>query len=267
MFLRKFKLLFLSSFLLFLLFSCQNYKKIPYFRDIPDTSFAAVKPVEFVEPKIQYDDILAITVNTLDLQANTVNTPLGVTFNPNLGALTGTTPLVLSGNNSFRVDQNGLVDLAMIGKVKVTGMTTSELRDSLQQKFTKFYKMPVVDVRFLNFRVSVLGEVLKPGTFTIPNEKINVLEAISLAGDLTIFGKRDNILLIRDSLGFKQMTRLNLNTKNLVQNPNFYLKQNDMLYVEPVKEKIANLDAVQIRYISIASSILSVLIILATRLR
>lgn len=267
MFLRKFKLLFLSSFLLFLLFSCQNYKKIPYFRDIPDTSFAAVKPVEFVEPKIQYDDILGITVNTLDLQANVVNSPSGIGFNPNIAALSGSTPLVLSPSNNYRVDQSGQIEMAMIGKVSVAGYTTAQLRDSLQNKFSKYYKMPVVDVRFLNYRVSVLGEVLKPGTYTIPNEKINVLEAISLAGDLTIFGKRDNILLIRDSLGFKQMTRLNLNSKNLVQNPNFYLKQNDMLYVEPVKEKIANLDAVQLRYVSIASSVLSILIILATRVR
>ncbi len=266
MFLRNIKLLSLSSFLLFMLFSCQNYKKIPYFRDIPDTSFAAVKPVEFVEPKIQYDDILSISVNTLDIQANSLNIPNGVNL-ANLGGLSANNNLTIPSNSSYRVDNNGQIDIALIGKQTVTGFTTSQLRDSLQKKFSAFYKLPVIDVRFANFRVSVIGEVLKPGTFTIPNEKINILEAISLAGDLTIFGKRDNVLLIRDSAGFKQMTRLNLNSKALVSNPNFYLKQNDMIYVEPVKEKIANLDAIQIRYISIASSILSLLIILGTRLR
>lgn len=266
MFLKKLKLLCLSSLIICCFYSCQNYKKIPYFRDIPDTSFAAIKPVDFIEPKIQFDDILAIAINTLDLQGNNINMPVGLS-NPNLGALSNTTSLIIPSNSSYRVDNNGQIDIALIGKQSVVGLTTTQLRDTLQKRFSNFYKLPVVDVRFANFRISVIGEVLKPGTFTIPNEKINILEAISLAGDLTIFGKRDNVLLIRDSLGFKQMTRLNLNSKAIVSSPNFYLRQNDMLYIEPVKEKIANLDAIQIRYISIASSILSVLIILGTRVR
>jgi len=180
-------------------------------------------------------------------------------------SLMGGSSFALPVNSSYRVNKDGNIDVPLIGKLVASGLTTSQLKDSIQKRLTVYYKVPTVDVRFANFRVTVLGEVLKPGTFTVPNEKLTVLDALGLSGDLTIFGKRTNVLLIRDSADYKQMVRLDLNSKKIISSPYYYLRQNDVIYIEPTDAKIANLDAVQNRYITIASAVLSLLIIFATR--
>lgn len=274
---------FVFGVILFSTFSsCVSYKKIPYFKDVPDSSFSSVKPVDFIEPVIQYDDILSVAINTLDLQSTgalNMSTPIsgggsagasgGVNGSSSLmsaaSSLMGGSSFALPVNSSYRVNKDGVIDLPLIGKLVASGLTTTQLKDSIQKRLTVYYKVPTVDVRFANFRVTVLGEVLKPGTFTVPNEKLTILDALGLSGDLTIFGKRTNVLLIRDSADHKQMVRLNLNSKGLISSPYYYLRQNDVIYVEPTDAKIANLDAVQNRYITIASAVLSLLIIFATR--
>jgi polysaccharide export outer membrane protein len=228
----------------------------------------SVKLPAFVEPTIQYDDILSVSINTLDLQSSTA-----MNMAPNIGAaasaIGSASSLSIPANSSYRVDKSGFIEIPLLGKFNVIGLTTQSLKNNIQNKLSEFYKMPSVDVKYLNFKVTVLGEVLKPGTYVIANEKITVLDALGLAGDLTIFGRRENVLLIRDNKEgeSKQLVRINLNSKDLFTSPFFYLKQNDVLYIEPMDAKIANLDAVQNRYITIFSSVLSVLIILATRLR
>jgi len=262
----KSSLLLLSAAVLF---SCRTYKNIPYFKDSPDSiTSAAVNLPVFSEPTIQYDDILSVSINTLDLQSSTA-----MNMAPNIGsaasAIGSAAALTLPSNTSYRVDKTGFIEIPLLGKFNVIGLTTQALKNNIQTKLAEYYKMPSVDVKYLNFKVTVLGEVLKPGSYVIPNEKITILDALGLAGDLTIFGRRENVLLIRDNKNSesKQLVRINLNSKNLFTSPFFYLKQNDVLYIEPMDAKIANLDAVQNRYITIFSSVLSVLIILATRLR
>ena len=285
---------FIFGVLLFGAFSsCVSYKKIPYFKDVYDSTASIQKIQSFVEPTIQFDDILSVSVNTLDLQSNSaINMPtsmssggggtggLGSSSNSAGGGLIGGSTsalssllggsvgggsLALPATSSYRVNKKGEIDMPLLGKLYVDGLTTSQLKDTIQRKMAEYYRMPTVDVRFANFKITVLGEVMRPGTFTVPNEKLTILDALGLSGDLTIFGKRDNVLLIRDSAENKQMVRLNLNSKKLVSSPYFYMKQNDVLYVEPSDAKIANLDAVQNRYITIASAVLSILIIVATR--
>jgi len=256
------------------LFSCTSYKKIPYFQDVSDTVSTNQKIQAFIEPTIQYDDILSITINTLDLQSNNaVNMPTAISSSGIIGAGSNTSSGTLSSNlaipssSSYRVTKTGEIDLPLLGKIFVSGLTTNQVKDTIQKKMTNYYKTPTVDVRFANFKVTVLGEVTKPGTFTIPNEKFTLFDALGLSGDLTIFGRRENVLLIRDSADNKQLVRLNLNSKQIISSPYFYLKQNDVVYVEPTNAKIANLDAVQNRYITIASAIISVLIIVISRIK
>ncbi len=249
-----------SSLLLLItvvLFSCRTYKNIPYFNDVPDSIQRSVKLYEFKEPIIQYDDILYININTLDAQTSSSN------------ALTASSTLNLQPQNAptFRVDKAGQIELPLIGKIQVEGRTTSQVKNIITDKVAVYYKMPVVDVKLASFKITVLGEVLRPGSYNFMNEKVTVFDALGSAGDLTIFGKRENVLLIRDSADKKQFVRLNLNSKKLIASPHYYLQQNDVIYIEPSNQKLANLDAVQIRYISIISAVMSFLTILATRIK
>jgi len=130
----------------------------------------------------------------------------------------------------------------------------------------KYYTTSTVDVRFNNFKITVIGEVNRPSTFIVPNEEVTILDALGMAGDLTIYGKRDNVLLIRKDTGnVKKLVRLNLNSKDLITSPYFYMKQNDILYVQPDKSKAYSLDAYRTRNYTIAASLLSLLIVIATR--
>ncbi len=238
--------------------------------DVPDSSSGIAKMPEFSEPTIQYDDILSISINTLDGTGTSV---LGMASqsnsqpSTNAASLGNNTSLTIPSSSTYHVDRNGTIEIPLVGKFSVLGTTTMQIKNQIQTKLSEFYKNPVVDVRFANFRITVLGEVAKPSTYFVQNEKISLFDALGLAGDLTIFGKRENVLLIRDSIGIKQMVRLNLNSKKIIESPYFFLKQNDIIYVEPLKAKIANLDAVQNRYFAISSAILSLLIIIATRVR
>ncbi len=255
--------------------SCVTYKNIPYFKDVSDSANILVSTNKFVEPLVQYDDILSISISTLDIQSNVaLNMPsASMSSSSGASALMGgsgassAASLPLSSSATYRVNSKGEIDLPLIGKLHVGGLTTKSVKDTIQIKLSEFYKIPTVDVRFANFRITVLGEVQRPGTYSIPNEKITIFDALGLSGDLTIFGKRENILIIRDSGDKKNMVRLDLKTKSIVSSSYFYLKQNDVIYVEPTQAKIAILDSVQNKYIAIASAVLSVLIILATRLK
>ena len=216
---------------------------------------------------------MSISINTLDLQSTSaVNMPTSMAASESsaassAAAVLGGSSLILPSSSTYRVNNKGEIEIPLIGKIKAEGLTTSTLKDTIQLRINQFYKMPTVDVRYANFKVTVLGEVFKPGTYTVPNEKVTILDALGLSGDLTIFGKRENVLLIRDSSDKKVMVRMNLNSNNIISSPYYYLKQNDIVYVEPRNEKIAILDAVQTKYIGIASAVLSLLVILATRIK
>ena len=166
------------------------------------------------------------------------------------------------------VDKNGNIDLAVIGKVKVEGYTTQQARDTIEQLVEKYYTSSTVDVRFSNFKITVIGEVNRPSTFTVPNEEITILDALGMAGDLTIYGKRENVLLIRKDTGnIRNLIRINLNSKNIFTSPYFFLKQDDVLYVEPDRAKAATADAYRTRNVTIAASIIALLVVVASRIR
>ena len=160
-----------------------------------------------------------------------------------------------------------MIELPLLGQVKVAGSTTSIAADSIRNRAALLYKQPAVNVRFANLKINVLGEVLKPGTYVLTNEKNTIFDAIGLAGDLTIFGKRENVLLIRDSAGKSNFIRFSLESKDLVRKDFFYLRQNDVLYIEPNESKAKTLDTYRFRNYTIYAALLSVLIIVATRIK
>lgn len=227
-----FKRTYLLAFVLsiYLMTSCVNTRKAIYFNGINDATISSNTPIP--ESIIQKNDLLSISVSSLNLQADSV-------FNaPNVSGLTNQ-GVSMSG---YLVNIDGTIQFPILGSVKAAGLTKEQLKESISKKLTdqKLLTDPLVSVRFLNFRVTVLGEVKNPAVLNVPNEKISFLEAIGLAGDLTIYAKRDNILIIREENGNKIIKRVNLNSNELLSSPYYYLKSNDIIYVEPNKTKIAS---------------------------
>ncbi|MBT2562740.1 polysaccharide biosynthesis/export family protein [Pedobacter sp. ISL-64] len=238
--------------------SCVSSKKIAYFQDIQAINQAKLdNAAAFVEPTIQPDDILSVNIFTLNPQSGAIvnqaaNTPtLGGNSNSSLS----------TQSTGFLVDKNGEIELSLIGKLKVAGLTTYQARELIRDKAAEVYKQPNVQLRFANFKVSVLGEVNAPSAYTLPNEKVSILDALSLAGDLTIYGKRDNVLIVRDNNGKKEFARLNLNSSDIFNSPFYYLKQNDVVYVEPNKRKVSASNSAQIQTIGVLASVVSVIVL------
>lgn len=248
-------LFFLVGAWLLLIVGCDSSKKIPYFQNLPDSINVTVPQSAFSEPTIQPDDILSITIQTVDPSASASINQEGVKGI----AMGGQT---ISG---FLVNKEGVVELPIIGEVKLSGLTTFEAKKLIKEKASKHFVNPNVQVRFSNFKVTVIGEVTKPATYTVPNEKVSILDVIGLAGDLTIYGKRDNVLLIRETTEGKEMIRFNLNDSKLFQSPYYYMRQNDVVYVEPAKSKIASTDAARTRMLTVLSTIASLTTIIIVR--
>jgi len=247
---------------LLLLSSCSNYNKILYLKDIPDslTTGVSTKLATYQDPLIQTDDILSITILTVDPTTATI-------INQEQAALATTTSSQQQPVVGNLVDKDGNVSLPIIGTVKVAGLTTSQARDLISQKASVFYKEPNVQVRFANFKVTVLGEVAHPSTYILPSEKNTIFDALGLAGDVTIYGKKDNIMLVRDSLGTKISVRLNLNSTKALKSPYFYLRQNDLIIVEPTKDKLVASNATQTRLITIGVTFLSAIALILIRFK
>lgn len=257
---------FLYLAIVFALSSCADQKKIAYFQkginqsDTIDVSKAYV-------PTIQPGDILSIPVSSLNPAASSF-------FNPYSNAApTSTDPgavnvtPTLSAANGYLVDAAGLIEFPILGTIKLAGLTTSEARDTIKNRLKVTYlKEPTVSVRFLNYKISVMGEVSRPSVYVIPNEKVTLPEALSMAGDLTVFAKRENILIVRDNNGKKEFGRVNLNTRELFTSPYYYLHSGDLVYVEQGKGKAAQNDQTY-RILPIILSALSVFAIIITRFR
>jgi len=255
-------IIFLASFV-FLLSSCVNSKKqvnrLTYFQDIKDTSLTLVNS-DF-EPLIQVGDILYIAVNSLDPQSSNIfNSANAIPASAAAGGIASVT----SVTSGYLVDLDGYIYMPKIGKVLAKGKTKSQVNFEIQKALLPYLKEPMVTVRYMNYRITVLGEVNKPGIIPITNERVSILEALGLCNDLTIFGNRSNILLIRENSGVKEMHRINLNDNSLFKLPYFYLQNNDVLYVEPNKSReFSSTTAPQV--IPIIFSSLSILIIILDR--
>jgi len=141
---------------------------------------------------------------------------------------------------TYIVDNNGGISFPTLGYIIVGGMTRGELENYIKESISPHFtsEEPIVTVRFINYKISVLGEVSKPNSYTISNERVNIFEALALAGDLTIYGKRDGVKLLReDAQGKKKVVTLDLNDANIIYSPYYHLQQNDIIYVEPNKAK------------------------------
>lgn len=222
----------LFAFTTFILGSCGLNRELAYFKGQNDTTLT-LSHRDF-EPKIQTGDILFVGVSSSDplssAQFNSVN---AVPANSAAGA-NFMTQNVTSG---LLVDNQGSIQLPKLGKMYVKGLTKSQLADSIQLNLNPYLKDPIVTIRFMNYRVSVLGEVARPMTVNVTNERISIIEALGMAGDLTAFGNRKNVLIIHENDGKKEFYRINLNKMDLFYSPHFYLQSNDVVYVEPNKAK------------------------------
>ena len=245
--------------------SCSSKKKIRYFDDLSDTTRTTlISKVNYVEPLIQVDDILNINILTVDPTATQIINSGNIV----LGGNVSSTGNVIQGSNGYLVNKEGVIELPVLGKMKVVGLSTSSAREMIEEKAKKFYNDPSVSVRITNFKITIAGEVARPSTYIVPNEKVTILDALGMAGDLTIYGKRDNLLLLRTNPdGSKEAHRLDLSKSSVLSSPYYFLKQNDYVYVEPSKSKVASTDAAAIRNVTIASTLLSVFVVIITRFK
>lgn len=216
-----------------LLFSCASRKDIVYYQNID--GLGQKEKSNSYEIKIQPDDLLMIIVSADDPE-------IAVPFN--LKTISVASPgkqEVASGQQTMQlylVDANGFIDFPILGSLKVSGLSRSEVLKMLQDKISVYIKKPIINLRVVNFKVSVLGEVNLPGTYTVASERVTLIEALSMAKDLTIYGKRNNILIIREIDGVKSYNRVDITKADFINSPFYYLSQNDVVYVEPNKNKI-----------------------------
>lgn len=246
--------------------SCTSSKKIVYFNNIQDTVLTQ-QPYD-LEPIIQKSDLLNITVSSVNPEANIFfNTP---NFTSSTAVNSGSTNNSGTPGSSqpimgYLVNPDGDIKFPELGNIKAEGLTRKLLEQKITQDLTdkKLLVDPIVIVRFLNFKVTVLGEVNKPTTINVANERISILEALGLAGDLTIYGKRENVLLIREEAGKKIIHRIDLNSEKILTSPFYYLQTNDVVYVEPNRARIANSSRTQ-QLLPIALATLSFIAIIAT---
>ena len=237
----KIKRLLLLLALSLLVASCTSYKNVPYLQN-PEAvnDFEEVLPL--YDAKIMPKDLLTIVVSCTSPE-------LAVPFN-----LTVATPASAAGNNlllttqpvlqPYLVDNEGKINFPVLGELKIGGLTKREAEQLIIDKLKPYIKeTPIVTVRMVNYKISVLGEVARPGTFTINNEKVNLLEALAMAGDMTVWGVRDNVKLIREGADGKQeIVTLDLNKAETILSPYYWLQQNDIVYVTPNKAKARNSD-------------------------
>ncbi|MDD3723355.1 MAG: polysaccharide biosynthesis/export family protein [Lutibacter sp.] len=205
--------------------SCVSKKEMLYLQDVE--GIKALEDIVKVEPKIQQGDILSINVSAIDAEA-------ALPFNLFEAGNTTSVPKPIT----YLVNSDGKINFPVLGKIKVEGFTTKEITNNLTSSLAAYIQKPIVNIRLTNFKVTVLGEVKSPGTYPVPNERISILEAIGLAGDLTIQAERKTLMLIREQNGKRTFVDIDLTSREILNSPYFYLAQNDVLIVEPNKSKI-----------------------------
>ncbi len=258
------------SFLSFL-FSCSNTKNITYFQDLTDTSKIYTQYIKTTyETVLQPDDLIGINVTSNNPEATSIFNMQGSLIPLSPGLSNGITSAPVASNNqsenAYLVDKQGFIDFPVLGRINVKGLTIQQLKDSLKTRLNQYLQDPIVNIRLLNYKVTILGEVQRPASYTIPSERITIMDAIGLAGDLTIYGKRENVLLVREENGQRKFIRLNLNSSNLFESPYYYLKQNDILYIEPSKAKVDTLNSQTLRTIGVAAAVLTAIVLAFYRL-
>ena len=260
----KIKRLLLLLALSLLVASCTSYKNVPYLQN-PEAvnDFEEVLPL--YDAKIMPKDLLSITVNTTDPKAAT---PFNLTVQtPINAALTNISTTTQPTMQQYLVNNKGEIDFPVIGRLEVGGLTKNEAEDLIRERLKPYLKeSPIVTVRMSNYKISVLGEVARPGSFTIGNEKVNVLEALAMAGDMTVYGVRSEVAVTREVDGVRTIEYLDLTSKDLFNSPAFYIQQNDVIYVKPNKYKAQAGEISQNRnfYLSLVGTAISVATLIIT---
>lgn len=245
-----------------LLNSCAPTKNVIYFDNLKKDTVLHNLAKNDLELRIRKNDLLSINIISPDPQYTPLYNGLQSVSNSagESGGSIGTT-------GGFLVDNNGNITMYKLGKIHVEGLTRNELKQKLERDLSAYLKDAVINVRFLNNHVTMLGEVARPQVLTMPNEQLSILEALGMTGDLTFTGKRDNILVIRETENGKQFKRLNLNDKSIFYSSFFYLKPDDVVYVEPTKFKIRNSGEIQQTISYILSGLSIAITILVNLLR
>lgn len=217
-----------------LLCSCVSQRKLSYLRDVTADSADSINQTytPLKENYITKGDLLSIFVNALDIQAvQAFNMPVANV--QNLGSRQVTAATGGGSLQGYWVDPDGNIDFPVLGKLHIEGMTTTQLRDTLTQLISQSVKDPIININFMNFFVTILGEVKTPGRHAVSSQGMTIFEALGLAGDLTIYGKRNNVLVSREVDGKMEFARLNLNDEAIFASPYYHIRQNDVIYVEP----------------------------------
>lgn len=224
--------LFISTLGLFLLVSCTQYRNSIYLQDSENKSDTlSLYPFKVPSYKIQARDILYIRILSMNKEVTElINT--SPSFSTNM--YTNDASFYLYGYN---VNDSGDIEIPMVGKVNVTGKTLEEAKQAITMQAGKLLKDPTIIVKLISFRISVIGEVTKPGSYQNYNNQLTVLEAVSLAGDITNFGNRGKVMVIRPSADGTKIIKLDLTDKSILKSEGFYLLPNDIVYVQPVKSK------------------------------
>lgn len=235
--------------------SCASKQDVVYFQDA--SNFETIVSEDIYAYKFKVDDVVSIHVSTLDQQAS-------IPFNLFKGAEEGG---IRPEQVDYIIDKDGNIDFPVLGAIKIEGLSPEETKNLLKDKLTDYLKDPIINIRLKNFTVTVLGEVNRPGTYPVNGEQITILEAIGLANDLTIKGKRENVLVIRDFNGTKVYNRIDLTSKQALNSPVYYLTQNDVVYVEPNQSAITSsaLDNRATIAVSIASVLITSTVLILTR--
>lgn len=255
---RLFTIIVLSSFTLF---SCVDTKKVVYFQSnnpqYPNYIETQLPKVS----KISVDDILAITVSSLNKESNDI-----LNFQ-NINSLTmssfpGSSVAVSRGQPlGYRVDSSGNVVVPFIGKHYLAGLTLEEAGEKVRLEVEKYLKEPAVNIRFLNHKFSVIGEVNKVGTYNLLDDRTTLPEALAMAGDLNIYGKRDSITIIRNSMGLREIAKVNLLTRDVFTSPYYYIRNGDVIYVEPIKGRVTNTEQ-RVQLVPIFTGIATTVVVL-----
>jgi len=247
------RLITLLCILICIITSCANKKDVIYFQGETDLNTLYEQYV----PRIQSNDMLTITVSAADIKATEPFNQQSVYMSGQMG--NPSNPY----RNIYTVSEKGTIDFPVLGQVKLGGLTRNEAINHIKLLLDDYIVDPGVNISFTNFKVSVLGEVARPGSFTLPNERITLLEALALAGDLTINGIRKDVEVIREVNGEKKRYSIDLTSPEVLNSPVYYLAQNDIIYVKPNQAKIQTSSGINYPvFVSMAGLIITVISVL-----
>ncbi|MBD2753324.1 polysaccharide biosynthesis/export family protein [Spirosoma validum] len=225
--------------LVYLFYSCASPKTITYFQGPEAVDTARYVPLASINPpvaRIQTDDVLAIIVTSLSEETNAIFNILNSTSIPlaGYGAGGGNLPL------GYLVDPTGSVEMPLLGKVKLAGLTLEEAADDIRTKLAKYLKEPTVNVRYVNRKFTVIGEVGRPGVYNLLDNQRTLPEVIGIAGELTVYGRRDNVMIMRTENNKREIVRVDLRSRKVLESPYYYIQHNDVIYVEPRPGRITS---------------------------